>query len=96
MKPGVWEAVMDRDKQCVLSFLEADHECRTVWGTPHRPDEHLTYEHIKPELAMGIAKRDEPRWGVALCGAANARPPTKVQRALMREYLERHYGRDAA
>lgn len=89
MKPGVYEAVMERDGRCVLSFLEPGHECRTRFGTPHPADAVplLTFEHVKPDLAMGIRKVDDARWAVALCGAANNRPPTKAQRALMREYL---------
>ncbi len=89
MKPGVYEAVMERDGRCVLSFLERGHECRTAYGTPHPADavEFLTFEHVKEHLAMGIRKRDDPRWAVALCGAANNRPPTKAQRALIRDYL---------
>ena len=43
MKPGVWETVMERDKVCVLSFLEPGHECRTAYGSPHRPMSILTY-----------------------------------------------------
>ena len=78
---------MDRDRVCVLSFLEEGHECRTAYGTPHAPNEWLTYEHVKPALGMGVKKFDDPRWGVALCGYANNRPPTKAQRALFREYL---------
>jgi hypothetical protein len=90
VKRGVYEAVMERDRRCVLSFLEPGHECRTRWGTPHPPDavELLTFEHVKPHLATGIRKFDDVRWGVALCGAANNRPPTKAQRALIRAYLE--------
>ena len=91
MKYGVYEAVMDRDRVCVLSFLEPVHECRTRYGTPHPPDQFLTFEHVKEHLAMGIAKVDDARWGVALCGAANARPPTKEQRAMFRAYLARCY-----
>lgn len=89
MKAGVYEEVMNRDKACVLSFLEPGHECRTRYGTPHPADamEFLTFEHVKEHLAMGIRKRDDARWAVALCGAANNRPPTKAQRALMRRYL---------
>lgn len=89
MKRGVYEAVMERDGRCVLSFLEPGHQCRTRYGTPHPADavEFLTFEHVKENLAMGIKKRDDARWAVALCGAANNRPPTKVQRALMRDYL---------
>jgi hypothetical protein len=89
VKRGVYEQVMERDKACVLSFLEPGHQCRTRWGSPHPPDaiELLTFEHVKEHLAIGMRKVDEVRWGVALCGAANNRPPTKVQRALMRDYL---------
>jgi hypothetical protein len=89
VKRGVYEAVMDRDRGCVLHFLEPGHECRTAYGTPHPWDaiEFCTYEHVKEHLALGIRKVDDARWGVALCGAANARPPTKAQRALFRDYL---------
>jgi hypothetical protein len=91
MKAGVYEQVMDRDRACVLSFLEPGHECRTVYGTPHPADavHLLTFEHVKEHLAMGMRKVDDARWAVALCGAANNRPPTKAQRALMRDYLAR-------
>lgn len=98
MKRGVYEAVMERDGMCVLSFLEPGHECRTAYGTPHPADavEFLTYEHVKAELRMGRRAEDDPRWGVALCGYANNRPPSKVQRALFREYLAGLYGPVAA
>lgn len=89
MDAEVRRAVMDRDQVCVLSFLEPGHECRNVWGETHPPDEQLTYEHVKPYLAMGLRKGDDPRWGVALCWAGNVRPPTKAQRTLFREYLAR-------
>lgn len=89
MKAGIYEAVMERDGMCVLAKLEPGHECRTVFGTPHAPDaiHLLTFEHVKEHLALGIRKVDDVRWAVALCGYANNRPPTKVQRALIREYL---------
>lgn len=85
MKTGVWEAVMERDRMCVLAKLEPGHQCRTVYGTPHAPHEFLTYEHVKEHLA-----------GVALCGAANNRPPTKAQREMFRAYLARFYGERVA
>lgn len=89
MKKGVYEAVMERDGMCVLAKLEPGHECRTVYGTPHPADaiHLLTFEHVREHLAMGMRKVDDVRWAVALCGAANDRPPTKAQRALIREYL---------
>lgn len=89
MKPGVYEAVFERDRGCVLHFLEPGHECATRWGSPHAWDatELCTFEHVKENLGMGMKKVDDVRWAVVLCGAANARPPTKEQRALIREYL---------
>ena len=91
MKAGVREAVMERDRMCVLYRLEPGHICRTIFGREHPAEavHLLTLEHVKPELAMGIRKLDDPRWCVALCGAANNRPPTKVQRALFRDYLSK-------
>jgi hypothetical protein len=89
MNATVRAAVMERDRGCVLHFLEPGHECATRFGQAHPWDaiDLCTFEHVKEHLAMGIAKVDDARWGVALCGAANARPPTKAQRALFREYL---------
>jgi hypothetical protein len=89
MNPAVYDEVMRRDRVCVLSFLEEGHQCRDVWGTPHAPDQSPTYEHVKRDLALGIKKVDDPRWGVRLCGYANNRPPTKVQRAMFRLYLSK-------
>lgn len=89
MKRGLWEAVMERDGGCVLHELEPGHVCRTRWGTEHPWDatDLLTIEHVKPDLRMGVRAADSMQTMVALCGAANNRPPTKVQRALMRQYL---------
>lgn len=89
MKAGLWEAVMLRDGGCVLHRLEPGHVCRTVWGTEHPWDatDMLTTEHVKVDLRMGKRAPDDMGFLVALCGAANNRPPTKVQRGLFREYL---------
>lgn len=89
MKPGLWERVMERDRGCVLYRLEPGHVCRTVFGTEHPHDaiDLLTVEHVKAELRMGKRAPDDMGFLVALCGAANNRPPTKVQRGLMRTYL---------
>ena len=89
MKRGLWEAVMDRDGGCVLYRLEPGHVCRTVFGTEHPYDAIplLTVEHVKETLRMGKRAPDSMAFMVALCGAANNRPPTKTQRELMRTYL---------
>jgi hypothetical protein len=94
MKPGLWEAVMQRDRRCVLSFLEEGHVCQTVFRREHAPDDikFLTVEHVKPKLRMGKRADDDLAQMVALCGFANNRPPTKAQRELMRAYLAEHYG----
>lgn len=91
MKTGLWEAVMDRDKGCILHALEPGHVCRTVFGTEHPWDatDLLTVEHVKADLRMGVRAPDDLGFMVALCGYANNRPPSKVQRAAFREYLER-------
>jgi hypothetical protein len=90
MKPGLWERVMERDGGCVLHRLEPGHVCRTVFGTEHpwNATDLCTIEHVKAELRMGKRAPDDMGFLVALCGAANNRPPTKVQRAAMRRYLE--------
>lgn len=89
MKPGLWEAVMERDKGCVLHRLEPGHTCYTRWGAEHPWDatDLLTIEHVKPDLRMGVRAPDSMQTMLALCGHANNRPPTKVQRRMFREYL---------
>ena len=89
MKTGLREQVMERDRGCVLHHLEPGHVCRTVYGTEHPWDatDLCTLEHVKAELRMGKRAPDDIGFMVTLCGAANNRPPTKVQRALMRDYL---------
>lgn len=91
MKPGLYEAVMERDKGCVLHFLEPGHVCRTVFAAEHPWNmvELLTIEHVKQDLRMGKRAPDDIHFIVALCGSANNRPPTKVQRAMFRDYLAR-------
>ena len=89
MKAGLREQVMERDRGCVLHFLEPGHICRTRFGTEHPWDatDLLTLEHVKAELRMGKRAPDDIGFMVALCGAANNRPPSKVQRALFRDHL---------
>ena len=89
MKPGIYEAVMERDQGCVLYRLEPGHVCRTRWGTEHpwNATALCTIEHVKSDLRMGKRAPDDLRFLVVLCGAANDRPPTKQQRELFREYL---------
>ena len=81
--------VLSRDRGCVLAALEPGHVCRDAWGNRHEPDElrKLSLEHVKPDLRMGRRGPSTPDSMVALCMAANLRPPTKAQRMLLREYL---------
>lgn len=90
--PEVREAVFARDQRCVLAFLEDGHLCRDMWGTYHEPDDlaRLTLEHVHLTGSM-TGRRAPSTLGsmVALCAAANGRPPTAVQRGVMRAYLAR-------
>jgi hypothetical protein len=81
--------VLSRDRGCVLASLEPGHVCRDQWGERHDPDrlDKLTLEHVKAELRMGVRAPSTPDSMVALCYAANLRPPTKAQRTMFREYL---------
>ncbi len=89
--PGLRDAVFARDQMCTLARLEPGHECRDQWGQPHdaRDLERCTLEHVKSELRMGKRAPNDLGHVVALCAAANLRPPTKVQRELFRAYLRR-------
>ena len=82
--------VFSRDKGCVLFWMEPGHECRDRFGNRHSPDDfgRLTLEHVKRDLRAGKRAESTPDRMVTLCGSANARPPSRVQRALFREYLE--------
>ena len=81
--------VLLRDGECVEHKRDPRHACHDIRGALHGPMamERLTLEHVKPHLAMGIAKLDEPEHCIALCWQTNAQPPTKEQRAWYREYL---------
>lgn len=81
--------VIDRDGECLEHKRDPNHVCRDIRGAPHwaRARERLTLEHVKPELAMGIKKLDEPEHCVTLCWAMNLQPPNKTQRAWYRAYL---------
>jgi hypothetical protein len=82
-------AVFIRDGGCVLAKLEPGHECRDIWSQRHAANDfdRLTLEHVKSDLRMGVRAENDEAHLVALCGYANNRPPSKTQRALMREYL---------
>ena len=87
--PALRVAVMERDQRCVLYQLDPEHVCRDRWGQPHiasRTDL-LTIEHVKRELRMSVRAENSMETMVAMCWSGNLGPPTKVQRALIREYL---------
>lgn len=81
--------VLERDKGCVLAFLEPGHVCRDQWQRIHEPEDlgKLTVEHVKDEIGMAKRAPSDPAHMVALDFAANIRPPTKAQRGLFRAYL---------
>jgi len=82
--------VLSRDRGCVLASLEPGHVCRDIFGNAHAPGDlaRLTLEHIHMDGSMmGKRAPSTPDSMVALCGLANNRPPSRVQRELMRTYL---------
>lgn len=82
-------AVLARDRMCVAAKLwPADHVCRTAFGREHPPDDLalLTMEHVKEAIGLVPRTRDLAHV-IALCGALNNQPPTKVQREAFRAYL---------
>lgn len=87
-----WE-VFARDKQCVLATLLPGHVCRDIWSQVHAANDfdRLTVEHIKLELGMSVPRIHDLQHCVALCGFTNNKPPSKAERALMRDYLARLY-----
>jgi hypothetical protein len=76
---------------CVQAKIDPSHECRTVFGKPHRADDlaMLTLEHVKDDLMMGKRAPDDLDHLVALCGLLNNQPPAKEQRENFRAYLDR-------
>lgn len=96
--PEVRAEVFARDQRCVLSIMDAAHVCYNAWGERHDSGDldRLTLEHVKDKLRMGKRAPSDPAHLVALCGYRNAiRPPTKVERSWMREYLMRFVERVA-
>ena len=88
--PALYQAVMERDRSCILAQLDAAHVCRDRWGTPHPSDAThvLTIEHVKTDLRAGRRAPSDLRHCVAMCYTGNVGVPSKSQRALIREYLE--------
>lgn len=88
--PTIHAAVLFRDRMCVLAKLDPAHVCRDQWGRVHSPADlaALTLEHVHERYGT-MGKRAPSDLGhlVALCAAANLRPPTKTQRAMFRAYL---------
>jgi hypothetical protein len=88
--PKLRAAVMERDKRCVLFDLDPSHVCKDQWGQSHMPGAThlLTIEHVKRQLRAGVRAENEMGCMVAMCWSGNLRPPTKLQRAALRSYLE--------
>jgi len=90
VKAELRDAVMARDGRCVLFDLDPTHVCRDRWNQPHMPGAThlLTIEHVHEGYGlMGRRAPDTLRTMVAMCMAGNLGPPTKVQRAALRQYL---------
>jgi hypothetical protein len=83
------EAVIRRDRACLLWLLDATHQCRDQWGEPHQPTalDRLTLEHVREH--PGGQRRDSEGWCVAMCHVGNiehAGSTTETRRRL-NDYL---------
>lgn len=90
--PELREFVMRRDGKCVLAIFDASHQCYDAFGRPHASDDldKLQLEHVKDRLRMGKRAPSDPLHLLTLCGFRNViRPPTKIERVLMRQYLQK-------
>lgn len=88
--PEVRQAVLDRDRECVLVKRDPMHICKDQWGRWHPANavDRLSLEHVKDQPRMGVRAPSDPQHLVALCHAANLAVPSKAERAWMRLYLE--------
>ncbi len=89
--PEVRAFVLNRDRVCFLSRTDPSHQCRDVWGYPHRSDDtdRLSLEHVHETGGMmGKRAPSDPAHLLALCGHANVAVPSKLRREAMRQYLE--------
>lgn len=91
--------VINRDRACIAFILYREGKvafdtCRDTWGNYMSPDNLLllTYEHTKPNAAMGMRAPSADgvgrRWGVACC-PRHQDGWTSKHRALIREHLAR-------
>lgn len=84
------DAILRRDRECVLAKIEPDHLCKDAWGHPHAANDvsRLTIEHVHDVGGMmGKRAKSDLHHCLALCYAANVKPPTKSERAAFRVYL---------
>lgn len=89
--PELREAVMRRDRSCILARLDWDHICWDRWGQQHSASDtdRLTVEHVKSELRMGKRAPSDLGHLVAMCWRGNVGVPSKVQREAIRAYLRK-------
>ena len=88
--PEVRAAVLRRDRRCLAEMLDQSHECRDLWGDPHRSDDmgKLTIEHVRTD--PGGMRRDDAGHLVAMCHHGNTVlhwGSSTENRALLNAYL---------
>jgi hypothetical protein len=84
--------ILRRDKMCFLWRLSNRHVCQDRYGRIHQPDDlsRLTLDHVHLDGAtMGKRAPSDARHLVAMCWAANVKPPSKSEREAERAYLAR-------
>ena len=92
MNQRIRQAVLDRDKRCVVQRYHR-HRCADTMGVPHSSNDvrRLTIEHVKEKgkPMMGKKAPDDPKHLVAVCGFANL---FLCPRTEIRDQLRRHIG----
>lgn len=90
--PALREAILHRDRGCVLFKLDPDHQCRDVWGTPHSPHDlgRLTLDHVQDGYGrMGRRAPSDAGHLVTLCAGSHLGGWATAHRPDLRAYLER-------
>lgn len=88
--PKERQHVIDRDGECVLFKMDADHRCARI-GIPHNPNKKtwLTVDHVKDGPMMGKRAPSDRKHMVAMCLDGNVSVPSKEVRAWQRDYLRK-------
>ncbi len=91
--PKLYRLLLGRDRGCVLAKLDPSHGCTDRWGYRTHPwdPRGLSVEHVKRDLRAGRRADSLPAFTAIICAGTNGKPPSKEERAKLREYLAERY-----